>query len=443
MKNILLAFGMLMMACGCQQRAIKEPVFGNNAISGVVKKMTDIMVHDVTNPPLASRFFSYACLAGYEVVAQNDSTYRSMHGVLNGYPKLEKPDTINGYSYQLAALLAMMQTARKLQPSGSLFGVYEQQFLDSCKKAGFSEETIENSKRYAGVVSKAILAYAKEDKYNRIANYARYTPVEKEGAWYPTPPAYLAAVEPHFMTLRPFTLDSCTQFKPAPPVPFSTDKQSPFFRMMLQNYKDTLTGEHRMIAAYWDCNPFAVQDNGHLLVGLKKISPGAHWLSIAGAACRKAGKSFGETMQILTTVSIGLMDGFICCWDEKYRSNRIRPETAIRKYIDPQWTPLLQTPPFPEYLSGHSTISAASATILTRYFGENFQFTDSTEMPYGLGPRHFTSFRQAAQEAAISRYYGGIHFMDAIENGLVQGQKVGEWVLEKTSRIKGDAVAVR
>ena len=441
MRN-LLAVGMVaLFALGCRQQTLKEPVFTNKAISDVVAKMTELMVHDVTNPPLASRFFAYACLAGYEVVAQNDPAFSSMSGALNGYPELKKPDSLTGYAYPLAAVLAILETAKKLQPSGTLLETYQERFLDSCGNAGIPIETIDASTRYAQAVSKVILAYAKADKYNRIANYARYTPVEEEGAWYPTPPAYMAAVEPHFMTIRPLTLDTCTQFKPAPPLPFSADKQSAFYKMMLQNYRDTLTDEHKMMAAYWDCNPFAVQDNGHLLVGLKKISPGAHWLSIAGAACRKAGKSFNESMLILTTVSIGLMDGFICCWDEKYRSNRIRPETAIRKYIDPEWTPLLQTPPFPEYLSGHSTVSAASATILTHYFGEAFSFTDSTEIPYGLAPRRFRSFNQAAEEAAISRYYGGIHFMDAIKNGLVQGQKVGEWVLEKTNRVKRRDVA--
>jgi hypothetical protein len=201
---------------------------------------------------------------------------------------------------------------------------------------------------------------------------------------------------------------------------------------MLRNYRDSNTIEHKKIAAFWDCNPFAVQDNGHLLIGLKKISPGAHWLGIAGIACKKANKSFEETLQIFTTVSIGLMDGFICCWDEKYRSNRIRPETAIRKYIDSKWIPLLQTPPFPEYLSGHSTISAGSAIILTHFFGDNFRYTDTVELRYGLPARSFGSFKEAAKEAAISRFYGGIHFMDAIENGLSQGDKVGEWVLRKT-----------
>ena len=134
---------------------------------------------------------------------------------------------------------------------------------------------------------------------------------------------------------------------------------------MEKNYRESLPDEHKAIAAFWDCNPFAVQDNGHLLVALKKISPGAHWLGIAGIAAEKTKKGFNESMQVYTLVAVGLMDAFICCWDEKYRSNRVRPETAIRKFIDPTWTPLLQTPPFPEYLSGHSVISATSATILT------------------------------------------------------------------------------
>lgn len=139
-------------------------------------------------------------------------------------------------------------------------------------------------------------------------------------------------------------------------------------------------------------------------------------------------------MQVYTFVSVGLMDAFICCWDEKYRSNRVRPETAIRKLIDPAWVPLLQTPPFPEYLSGHSVISATSATVLTRLFGDGFHYTDSVEVDYGLAPRNYQSFQQAAVEAGVSRFFGGIHFMDAIDNGREQGLKVGEWVLKKVGK---------
>jgi hypothetical protein len=418
----------------CKQEKQQRVEFSGNHINEIITRMTDLMVHDVTNPPLAARFFSYACLAGYEVVSENDSSIRSMHGLLNDYPIIQKPETKN-YNYQLSALLAMMDVAKKIQPSGSLFEEYENNFLDSLKQNGVAEEIIDSSKSYASQISKQVLAYAKADQYVATTDFPRYTPLKGDGYWYPTPPGFFAAVEPYFNTLRPFTLDSAAQFKPVPPVRFSAQKNSAFYKLLEQNYHASgvaLSEEQRAIASFWDCNPFAMEDNGHLMVGLKKISPGAHWLGITGIACAKANKNFDESMEIFTTVSVGLMDAFMTCWDEKYRSNRIRPETAIRKYIDPSWQPLLQTPPFPEYLSGHSVVSSASAAILTYFFGDNFSFTDDVEVNYGLAPRNFSSFEQAAKEAAISRFYGGFHFMDAIDNGLIQGARVGEWVLQRT-----------
>ena len=414
----------------CRQTELKAPKIDALNIEKVVHGMTEIMVHDVSNPPLAARFFAYACLSGYEIIAQNDSTYSSMHGVLNEYPKIEKPAQIGAYSTELSTVLAMLQTAENMQPSGKLLLKFEEKLLDSCKNVGFSNEIIDNSKKYAVYVSDKIRAYAKADHYNQISNFTRYTPSVNEGSWYPTPPAYMAAVEPFFNTVRPFTLKSAQQFKPPPPTPFSTDKKSKFYQLMNAVYAVKHTPEQAEIAAFWDCNPFALQDNGHFQIGLKKISPGAHWLGITGIACEKAQTDFPKTLQIHTLISIGLMDAFICCWDEKYRSNRIRPETAIRKYIDPTWKPFLQTPPFPEYLSGHSTISATSATILTHFFGQNFNYTDTVEEQYDLNARQFTSFETAANEAGISRFYGGIHFMDAVENGNAQGKLVGAWVLK-------------
>lgn len=395
--------------------------------------MTDIMIHDITNPPLAARFFGYSFLSGYEIISQNDTAFKTMFGKLNDYPIIKKPDSINGYSYQLAALLSVMETAKKMLPSGKILSSYQQHFLDSCKQIGYSDATIQNSLRYASAISKQILAYAATDGYNKISNYPRYSPVKGDGYWFPTPPAYMAAVEPWFKTVRSFTMDSSAQFKPAAPEVFSTDKNSVFFKMLDSLYQEGINNNHnhKAIAAFWDCNPFAVKDNGHLLVGLKKISPGAHWMGIAGTAAVKAKKNFNESMQVSVLVAMGLMDGFIACWDEKYRSNRIRPETAIRQYIDPNWKPLLQTPPFPEYLSGHSVISGASAQILTHLFGENFSFIDSVEVSYGLPPREFSSFHQAAIEAGISRFYGGIHFRDAIDNGREQGIKVGENLIRR------------
>ncbi|MFT4535582.1 MAG: membrane-associated phospholipid phosphatase, partial [Saprospiraceae bacterium] len=110
-------------------------------------------------------------------------------------------------------------------------------------------------------------------------------------------------------------------------------------------------------------------------------------------------------------------------------SNLIRPETVINEYIDKDWLPTLQTPPFPEYTSGHSVISTAAATVLTSIYGNDFSFKDDTELEYGLPARSFVSFYAASQEAAISRLYGGIHYRPAIDNGVTQGKKLGDYVV--------------
>lgn len=425
--------GGLLIAVLCFLASCKKDAPANispEAIGHVTLQMTDVMIHDVTNPPLSARFFAYACLAGYEVVSQNDTAYKSMHGVLNDYPKMTKPE-VAAFSYQLSSVLAMLETAKKMQPSGALLQTYQAKLLDSCRNEGVSEEVIAGSQEYAVAISKQILKYAKADKYNLISNFPRYEPAKKPGTWYPTPPGYFPPVEPYFKTVRPFTLDSAGQFRPEPPVAFSEDENSAFFKLMKLNYDDKKEAPHRVMAAFWDCNPFALENKGHLLVGMKKISPGAHWMGITNIACKQGKTDFSKTMLINASVAIGLMDGFMTCWEEKFRSNRIRPETAIRKYIDPTWTPFLQTPPFPEYLSGHSVISSASAVILTHYFGDKFQYTDTVEERFGLKARKFPSFIAAAEESGMSRFYGGIHFMDAIENGQKQGMQVGTWVVKK------------
>jgi hypothetical protein len=415
----------------CAKKEAFVPVLQPSDMEMVIQQMTDVMIHDITNPPLAARFFAYSCLAAYEVVALNDPAFISLKGKLNEFPEIKRPAVTAEINKDIAALLAVYETAKVLQPSGKLMGELEQKWIDSLLKMGVSEEIMKYSLEFAKTVSIQILKYAKADRYNKISALPRYTPRNIEGTWYPTPPGYFPPVEPYFNTIRSFTLERADQFKPDPPIPFSADKKAPFYTLMAEIKNLSLNQEQKEIAAFWDCNPFALFDNGHLLVGMKKISPGAHWMGIANIACVEAKLSFSKAIEVNTILAIGLMDGFQSCWDEKYRSNRIRPETAIRKYLDPKWTPFLQTPPFPEYLSGHSTISSVSAVILTHFFGKEFTYTDTVEERYGLKARIYSSFEQAAEEAGISRFYGGIHFMDAIENGQIQGNAVGKHVLGK------------
>ena len=196
---------------------------------------------------------------------------------------------------------------------------------------------------------------------------------------------------------------------------------SKFFKILMEvkEVVDQNDKEKNEIAAFWDCNPYVISQIGHLEFGLKKISPGGHWIGIAGIACKKAKFPLDKTIFTHTILAITLHDAFIACWDEKYRSERVRPETVINRNIDKFWSPLLQTPPFPEYVSGHSVVSTASAEILSIIFGENFRYRDTTEREYGLKTRKYKSFRQAASEACISRLYGGfITLMQSMkENG--------------------------
>jgi hypothetical protein len=170
---------------------------------------------------------------------------------------------------------------------------------------------------------------------------------------------------------------------------------------------------------------------GHVMFATKKISPGGHWMNITHVACVKAKADYVQATEAYARVAIGLVDAFMSCWDEKYRSRVIRPETYINQYIDEDWTPLLQTPPFPEYTSGHSVISGTSAVTLTSLFGDNFAFTDSTEIEFGLTARSFKSFIAASEEAAISRMYGGIHYRPAVEVGMSEGRALGNYIVQK------------
>jgi hypothetical protein len=241
------------------------------------------------------------------------------------------------------------------------------------------------------------------------------------------------AVEPNWGRLRPFVMDSAGQFKPLPPFPFDTARNSAFFQQAKEVYdtRQTLTQEQREITAFWDCNPYVMHVQGHAMFATKKITPGGHWMSIVMIAARESGADVMKSAEAYARTSIVLADGFISSWDEKFRSNVIRPETVINAYIDEQWEPMLQTPPFPEYTSGHSVISTAAAVVLSEEFGTTFRFRDTSEVAYGLPVRTFGSFEQAAAEAAISRLYGGIHYRRSIEQGVIQGRNVGGLVLQR------------
>lgn len=432
MKKLFVA-GILFLAswgvCQGQDNRTDAKLFADN-----VFHLSEVMLHDVANPPAASRFYAYAMLGAYYTATSSGSTIPELSQAFKAAPVIKAPANIKNFNLNFAATYCMLEVGKKIMPSGYLLQT-NQDSLEAtfAEKHKLSAKVLDANKKYAVAIADQIILYAKTDGYNKLSTYARYTPSKAEGRWYPTPPEYMSPVEPQWKTIRPFFLESYDQFAPAPPAPFSLDSASSFFQQTKEVYQITknLTEEEKLIASFWDCNPFAVAYSGHMAIGLKKISPGGHWIGITGIACESADIPFDSTIFIHAVVALTLHDGFISCWHEKYNSDRIRPETAINKYMDSDWRPLLQTPPFPEYTSGHSVVSAASSVVLTHLLGDNFKFTDTSEIYFGLPERDFGSFYEAANEAAISRLYGGIHFRDACEEGVKQGRLIGKNTLAK------------
>ena len=418
---------------------------GANYIHRAVKELTDVMVHDIYSPPVASRIYAYSTIAGYEAAIKGNDRYLSLAGQLRHLQPVPGPDK-SGCSYPLAAVKAILSVGKTLVTSEERVALFEKALLQEMKAGGITDDVYEASVAYGQKVADHILAWAAKDNYSQTRSFAKYDLVdaaEDPGAWRPTPPAYMKAVEPHWGKMRTFLVDSAQQFKPLLPTPFSTDTASLFYKEAkdVKDIRQQLDGEKIEIAQFWDCNPFKMNINGHVMYASKKISPGGHWINITRLACKKVGADFIRSAEAYACLSVALADGFISCWDEKYRSKVIRPETYINQYIDGSWMPLLQTPPFPEYTSGHSVVSTASAIMLTKLFGDNFHFADSTEVEFDLPVRHFTSFRQAANEAAISRFYGGIHYMPSIVNGVAEGEKIGEYITQKLVTRREQAVA--
>lgn len=403
-------------------------------LHGAVKKVTDVMVHDIFSPPQASRVYAYTSIAAYEALAPTEPRLQSLAGQLRDFapPPAPPDEPVHGPT---AAVHAALTVGAALTFSDEDVAAHQAAVEDRLREAGLPRRLAARSRAYGEAVAAHVLAWAAADQYAQTRSGPAYTVTDEPGTWRPTPPAYIDAVEPNWARLRPFVLDSAAQFKPEPPHPYSAEPGSAFRQEVDEVYEigRTLTEEQRAIAAFWDCNPYTMHLRGHAMFATKKITPGGHWIGIAAIASRQSGDDFAAAAEAYVRTALALADGFVSVWDEKYRSRLVRPETVINAHIDEGWAPLLQTPPFPEYTSGHSVVSAAAAEVLTALYGEPFAFADTTEVEFGLPVRHFGSFRAAAEEAALSRLYGGIHYRMAVERGVDQGAGLGRFLNERVA----------
>tara|TARA_B100001778_G_scaffold41658_2_gene29943 strand:+ start:1457 stop:2812 length:1356 start_codon:yes stop_codon:yes gene_type:complete len=428
----ILVISLTIISCSNDNRNI-EKLNDPELFHKAMQNLTDVIVYDIFSPPVASRIYVYPSIAAYETISfLNPESYKSLSGQISGLEKIVYPMDKNINS-NLAALYAFNQVGEKFIFSKERMKLLNEDFQKKLKNLKIPYKTIKASKKFGKYVANHILNWAKKDNYDITRTYPKYSIREADHYWKPTPPDYMDGIEPHWGKIRTMVLDSANMFPSKPPLKFDLTKGSPFQLQLQQVFEigDNLTDEQLNKASFWDCNPYVTHHKGHAMIATKKITPGGHWIGITAIASRVNKSDFLETVNAYANVSIALFDSFIACWDDKWKTLVVRPETLINKYYDDKWVPVLQTPPFPEYTSGHSVISRAAAVTLTDLYGENFSFVDTTELKYGLPERTYKSFIHASEEAAISRLYGGIHYMMAIEEGVIQGEKVGSHIVQK------------
>lgn len=433
MKKTLLGLAVVLCIFSCKNSdEYKSFLHNPDLFSATVHELNSVVMGNNFPPMVASRNYAYAAIAAYEVIAAaHPDQYQSLGGQLNGLQPIHAPALTPEVDVELASLLAYMKVGESVTfPEGSM-QVYADSILKVARKKGLTDKVEKASRFFADSIGREIVRWSKKDNYLETRGAEKYTVKDIPGRWVPTPPMYASAAEPHWMEIRTMVIDSAGIFDPAPPPAFNiTDKNSKYYQevMAIKNAVDSLTPEQKHIAEFWDDNPFKMNVTGHVMFGSKKFSPAGHWMSVVGIAAQKAKSDYATTVYATAKTAIALFDAFIQCWYVKYKHNTVRPETVINKYIDINWRPYLQTPAFPEYTCGHSTISSSAAEALTSVFGDNFAYTDSTELEFGIKSRSFQSFRHAAEENNWARFYGGLHYHNSCIISTDIGQKVGQLV---------------
>ncbi len=379
-------------------------------------------------PPVAARNFAYLGVALYEAILPGSPDNVSMARQLNGLTTVPNPDFGKEYYMPACANAALAKMNTYLFPSqeakkanfdsiATIKTYYDGKFLAN----GVSKEVLDRSNAYGETVANAIYEWSKADVIGHEGfrkNFpASYTPPTGEGFWVPTS-AQMIPLQPFWGSVRNFIPNSITSSQPLPPPPFSKNTNSDMYNYALQVFNAVKNGtaDQKATALYWADGGGTITPPGHSIAIAKQLSE-ENFLRLDRAA------------ELYTKTGLAVADAFITCWKCKYAYNLMRPETYIKQNIEPTWKPIIATPPFPEYTSGHASQSAAAASVFSSFFGANTSFTDKTHAnrkDIDGKPRTYNSFTLMAEEAAKSRLYGGIHYPFGNENGLLSGAKVGK-----------------
>ncbi len=449
MRNILgMALAGIILLSSCTEKAGDYKKFTQDPIlyCKTVKNLNDVVLENNFPPMIATRNYAYANIAAYETMAAGNPQYQSLSGQIKHLPVMPTPEAGKEIDFSLAALLSFTKVGNAVTfPEGSMMGYYDE-LKEKARDAGMTSAILKNTIAFSDTVVAVVLKWSKADNYAQTRSAEKYTVRDEDGRWVPTPPMYAQAIEPKWNNIRCLTLDSCSQFMPPRPPAFDIKNKNSVFYKALEEVKklgDSLTDEQKHIADFWDDNPFKLNVSGHVMFATKKFSPAGHWMNIVGIAAKEAKADFPTTVAAYTETSIALFDAFISCWDEKFRSNYVRPETVINKYLGEEWRPYIQTPPFPSYTSGHATTSAAAAEVMTDWFGDKLSFTDTSSLEFGIESRRIVSFREAAKEAAMSRLYGGIHYRFDNTEGNINGKKIGEFIVQRIKLKKQNSITTK
>lgn len=391
------------------------------------KAALELTRHTATySPPVASRTFAYLGVTAFEAAAGGTGGLNSLAGQLNGLQSVPRREAGQVYDEALVMDAALETAVKSFYGNTGPTGQRVMQRLGAKLRAetasGLPADVAARSEAYGKAVAGHVIAWSQDDGGAVVENLgfpAVYDLTKGKPNWVPTSviPLQQKPLLPAWGRNRTFAmLDGKACPLPAPPE-YSEEKDSEFYRQALEVFevKKNLTPVQRAIARFWSDDPM-----------LSPTPPG-HWVSIALQVLERENADVNKSADVLARLGVTLADSFIGCWETKFQYDLLRPVTYIRRTMDPKWESVMTTPPFPEYPSGHSTQSAAAAAVLTKFFGDNFPFEDATHVKDGVKARSFSSFNAAAEEAGLSRLYGGIHFRAAIERGLDQGRCIGAY----------------
>lgn len=436
------------------------------------------------SPPVGSRLFAYGAIALYTGFSQTDSTLPQIVGRFNGLESLPRAQAGKTYDPELVAIASERVVLDSLLseslPTIRSAIAHLSDSVEAVRINAVSSGVKTESSALGRATGLAIVAWAHGDGFDSTRG-RKYVPPVGDGLWVNDDPATLYAAqsisgasqlvvpsnpanqmksggtdarslildrpkppsvktipaannagitEPYWGYNRPFALKGWNDCPAPMPPQYSKTPGTPLYEEAKQVHDigKALTPDQKETALYWADNPG------------ETATPAGHWLSIGSQMIEERKLSAPQAAWLMAVTSTALADAFVSAWAYKFRLNLIRPRTFIRSTMDSTWEPAIPTPPFPEYLSGHSTVSAAAAGMLTKLLGPE-PFKDSTNVSIGHPARQFESFNAAAVEAGLSRIYGGIHF----PSGNVEGRHLGECIAARITErlavqaLKGDS----